>query len=406
MRISGIGGVILAVVTIATVTVGATEQKELNKLLLDKGVITEQEYNDLATPIKNSTTTTMKIGGRIMIDAAFYNSDDASFNNGTEIRRARIFISGDVGEKWFYKSQYDFMYPGREGVRDMYLGYKFSENTKLRIGNFATYGSLEDTTSSKYITFMERSIPILAFQPAVRRMGLGVDSHGKHWYAGIGAFGRQIDIDDDDNRSIGGSTRLAIAPIHSEGRLFHAGISGSWRQPDNNVLQFSARPESHISDIKVLDTLAISNVNTRVSYGIEFAGTYGPLSAQAEYLAVSIERDGYQNEDFEGFYAQGSWFITGESKPYYTQYGTFGRIKPNKCVGDGGIGAWELALRYSDLDTSGGVYSGKGDNITAGLNWYTTPNIRFMLNYINSSTSTDSGDIDIHIAQMRAQIDF
>lgn len=400
------GGVILMALALSTVILNAADQKDINKLLLDKGVITEQEYKDLATPIKKSPKTTMKIGGRIMVDAAFYNSNDVDLNNGTEIRRARIFVSGTIGEKWFYKSQYDFMYPGREGVRDMYLGYKFGQNTILRIGNFATYGSLEDTTSSKYITFMERSMPILAFQPAVRRMGLGVNSYGKHWFAGAGAFGKQIDIDNEDNESIGASTRLAIAPIHSEGRLLHAGISGSWRQPENNTLRFNARPESHISNIKVLDTLAISNVNTRISYGVEIAGTYGPFSAQAEYLGVSIDRDGDANEDFTGFYAQGSWFITGESKQYDTQYAAFGRITPKNCVGDGGIGAWELALRYSDLDASGEVYTGKGDNITAGINWYTTSNIRFMLNYINSNTSTTTGDVEIHVAQIRAQIDF
>ena len=123
------------------------------------------------------------------------------------------------------------------------------------------------------------------------------------------------------------------------------GLSGSWRQPDNGVLQFKARPESHISNIKAIDTLAISNINNRISYGLELAATYGHFSAQGEYLAVTLNRNGYADETFNGFYGQVSWFITGESKPYYSKYGCFGRVKPKKSIGDGGIGAWELAAR-------------------------------------------------------------
>jgi phosphate-selective porin OprO/OprP len=402
-----IGDFVLLLVLFSNV-LHATENKNINELLRDKGIITEQEYNELETPLVTSTLKpTVKVGGRIMIDAAFYDSSDIDINNGTEIRRARIFIKGDIGDSWFYKAQYDLVYSGIEGVRSLYLGYRVNDNTKLRVGNLVTYGSLEDTTSSKYITFMERSMPMLAFVPAARRMGIGMDSHGKHWYAGGGVFGKRIDVDEDGDESIGASTRLVVAPINDDRRLLHIGASGSWRTPENGVLEFKARPESHISDFKVINTPVISNVNSRILYGMEIAAVYGRFSAQSEYTGVSIRRDSnYATENIDGFYIQGSWFLTGESKPYYTEYGTFGRIKPNKCVGDGGIGAWELAARYSNLDANGKVYTGKGENITVGLNWYTTPYIRFMLNYINSSVTGADGNIDINIIQMRAQVDF
>ncbi len=403
-----IGGYLFLTIFIISGIINAENNKDINKLLLDKGIITTNEYNDLSTPppTTSSMKPTIKVGGRIMIDAAFYDSDDANFHNGTEIRRARIFVAGDIGDKWFYKTQYDLVYPGREGIRDMYLGHLINENTKLRIGNFPVFGSMEDTTSSKYITFMERSTPMLLFQPAVRRIGIGINSYDTHWYAGGGVFGKRPDVDDTGDESIGSSVRFAAIPINSKKRTLHIGVSGGWRQPDNDVLQFKARPESHISNIKILNTLAISNVNDRISYGAELAGTYGRFSAQAEYLGVIISRYDYEDESFNGFYAQGSWFLTGESRPYYSEYGTFGRIKPIKSIGNGGIGAWELAARYSNIDISGHEYNGKVDNITIGLNWYTTPHTRFMLNYVNSSTTTAIGEIDVNIVQMRAQVDF
>jgi phosphate-selective porin OprO/OprP len=60
----------------------------------------------------------------------------------------------------------------------------------------------------------------------------------------------------------------------------------------------------------------------------------------------------------------------------------------------GGLGAWEFALRFSRADfdfeegiegfapTANTVRGGKQDIWTAGINWYATPNVKFMLNYL------------------------
>ena len=55
-------------------------------------------------------------------------------------------------------------------------------------------------------------------------------------------------------------------------------------------------------------------------------------------------------------------------------------------MGKGGIGAWEVAVRYSTLDltdTGAGITGGEEQNVTLGLNWYPTKTIRFMADYIN-----------------------
>jgi phosphate-selective porin OprO/OprP len=72
-----------------------------------------------------------------------------------------------------------------------------------------------------------------------------------------------------------------------------------------------------------------------------------------------------------------------------------------------GIGAWEVALRLSQLDLNDRmVTGGKERNITLALNWYPNPNIRFMFNYIRADTDENADNIDPTIIQMRAQIDF
>jgi len=50
----------------------------------------------------------------------------------------------------------------------------------------------------------------------------------------------------------------------------------------------------------------------------------------------------------------------------------------------GGIGAWELAVRYSQLNlNSNDIRGGNEKDLTVGLNWYTTPNLKLMTNYVN-----------------------
>ncbi len=69
---------------------------------------------------------------------------------------------------------------------------------------------------------------------------------------------------------------------------------------------------------------------------------------------------------------------------YKAGSGSFVRITPRTSVGDGGIGTWQVALRYSNLDlTDVDVTGGEQDNLTIGMNWFATPNIRFTANYVN-----------------------
>jgi len=71
-------------------------------------------------------------------------------------------------------------------------------------------------------------------------------------------------------------------------------------------------------------------------------------------------------------------------RPYKFQEGIWDSVRPESIVGKGGIGAWELAARYSNADLSdASITGGEEDNITLGLNWYPAPNLRFMLDYVH-----------------------
>ncbi|MBL7077144.1 MAG: porin [Kiritimatiellae bacterium] len=358
---------------------------------------------DRATALKS-----LKIGGRLMLDAAAYDSDDVDLNSGTEVRRGWLYAKGKIDDDWFFKGQYAFPASGSASFKDLYIGYGgLGDNTTLLIGQFIEYGSLEDSCSSKYLTFMEYALPVLAFAPASRRIGLGIDIHGDAWYVGAGLFGENSGVDESQKDGLGASARVSCAPLQGEGSVLHLGAWGAYRLPRGDDLgRIRARPESHVSDTRLVDTGVISNLNAMASYGVEIAGVSGPFSAQAEYLAAELDREMFDNESYSGWYAYVSWVLTGESRPYDAQSGTFGRLKPRRPAGQGGAGAWELAARYSSLDLDDGIRGGTEDNVTVGLNWYVNAYTRFMLNYVSASAERNGGETDVDIVQLRAQLDF
>jgi len=317
-----------------------------------------------------------------------------------------------VFHDWFYKTQVDFA--GNEvSLKDFYLGYSGFDALNVTIGNQKEPFSLEELTSSKYITFMERGLPN-AFSPG-RNTGISVSTKAYRWGLQAGYFFDGIENENSPGKDGWGATgRLHFAPLLSENSVVHIGGAASYRgSGDSDEIRFRERPESHVTSTRLVNTGTLTGYDNQTLLGAEAAAVFGPFSLQGEYIQANVD-DGGVDPDFNGWYVNGSYFLTGEHRPYKASNGTFGRVKPKSVVGKGGYGAWELAARYSSIDlTDSGIEGGKESNLTLGVNWYATPNIRFMGNYIYALTDPTSvveyptaGDEDVNIFQVRGQIDF
>ena len=96
-------------------------------------------------------------------------------------------------------------------------------------------------------------------------------------------------------------------------------------------------------------------------------------------------------------------------RPYRRSTAVFDRVIPHNNFNptDGGWGAWELAVRYSQVDLNDeGLEGGRLDDITVGVNWYVHPNAKIQLNYVYAMVDRDGFDGTAHIVQGRFALDF
>ncbi|MCL4501005.1 MAG: porin [Deltaproteobacteria bacterium] len=380
----------------------------------------------------------VKVGGRIQYDISSISSPTRRFvdqvsadegtrltGSGTEFRRARLYIEGTVYQDLFFKAQYDFA-GGATAFKDVYLGVKgIPYIGHIRVGQMKEPWSLEEQTSSNFITFMERALPNV-FSPERKTGGMVYNTaFNKRLYWGAGLFYNTNDVGDayQNWQNWDATARLAGTPMYEDKgrRLVHLGLSYSHQFRNDNpnafTLRYRQRPEAHITDARTVDTggIAIARTiftpagilpsNQRPLIAVdgvdlinpEFAMVWGPVSIQGEYtlsVASASRRLAFPTRNpfltgsdptFQGAYAYISYFLTGEHRTYKQSGACFDRIKPkhNFSLRGGGWGAWEAAFRWSYLNlNSKGIFGGIENDYTVGLNWYLTPNARWMFNYV------------------------
>ena len=442
-----------------------TAMLDLLELLRNKGSITAQEYEllrnaALADEEKTNETKTLvekqaedlprintkgkleiksadgkhkfRIGGRLQHDITLVDSD-GTYQGESEhqFRRARLYLSGTAAELWDFKFQYDFedLDDNGQGIEAAYVKYN-GWPVHITAGQRKAPYSMMEFTSSKYIAFIERSIASSLFNAASIGVGnqapgitLTWDDQKNSGFLLEGGYYllRQTDEDGDiTERKIddgnGISARAVWGRYDREARtLVSAGISGGYRNYANGIVgRFGVRPGVSAGN-RIVDSNRALDADDYTSYNLNAAFMHRNFWASGEYYDGSFDLDGPGDDDMQGFYLQAGLFLSQEDSRSYKN-GSWDSVKPRDPVGNGGIGAWEVALRYDSVELGDGLTSGtdeEGETFGIALNWYPIDNIRLQANYITtycgsfgSSSQCAWGDAEPDFLVFRSQIFF
>lgn len=352
--------------------------------------------------------------GRLMIDAGSVNAPgaigDIGIGFGNEVRRARIGVKGAISGGFDYKMEFEFADNTVE-IYDAFLGYKAGP-VRLIVGQHNNFQGLEELTSSRFTSFMERAAFTDAFN-FQRRIGLSAEYGNGPILLEGGLFTDNVENLDASNNSWGADARVVYAPKMG-GMQLHVGGSLHYRDFNDaqGSVRYRQRPQAHFTDTRFISTANISG-DGEVGYGLEMIAIHGPFHATGEAFWQQVDRPGgLPDPTFFGSYAEVGYFLTGGDSRTY-KGGKFDRIKPKNPVGKGGFGAVQINARYDYLDLNDtGLIGGTQNSYGVSLVWTPTDYTRFMANYwrnqyhdavIRAGTDTDYG---VDTFGVRAQFDF
>lgn len=381
---------------------------------------TNAKWNNSSKIKSEDTGTTIHFGGRIMWDNAFFFQDQfienkfGSLGNGNEFRRVRFFSSGIIYHTINYKLNIDFA-GGEISYKDVFIGISdIPIIGNFRVGHYKEPIRLETQTSSKSFVFMERSFPI-DFIPE-RNSGMMIfNDYAKDRISyQLGFFRRANDAGNDKtaNEGFAVTGRITGLPYRNAiaTKLVHIGIGFSYRDPKSNEYKIESKPESHLGK-RYVSTGLIQDVEKIFMTALEASVVMGSFAWQSEFIQSNVAIGNTPNTlVFNSFYFQLGYFITGEHRRYKSSLSGFDRIIPNQNYSpSGGIGAWEVAIRYSTIDLNSSenpnfiIEGGQQEDLVFALNWYLNPAARIMFNYIFADVAKIG---QVHIAQMRFQLEF
>lgn len=455
----------------------ASETDQLMKLLIEKQILTQQEADAIRAeaaeekeagkvklvgqefgyeptaplPVDEGAGTYVRrlgietadgserfrIRGRVQLDAGWQDfSDDlvtvARENElpdyGVIFRRIRLGALGIMREKFEWQVELDFAENAVE-VDNTYMAYLMDHGGRFAVGFFKEPFTMEYATSSRYITFMERSATVDTYK-VDKQPGIMYETIKPNYYVGVGLFGNGIEFDRTTEEGYAFSGRGSFAPYLSGTDFVHLGAGYNYRKnarntPDDYYLpvRLRTREGARVIDARMVGRDDLQGVKDYTRYGLEFAAGFGSWWMQSEWIKVDFDLDPTRvmpGETFnvatnsisqDGWYFYAGYYLTGENKPYRAFSGDYGALRPNAnfSPSQGTWGAFELAFGYSVADSLEHTRVGRGqkqDRYVLGLNWYLTPEAMFKFNVIYLEGERDVFEGDGWMYAARAQYFF
>lgn len=264
-------------------------------------------------------------------------------------------------------------------INDAFLKYKISQHTSFDIGQINAIISLENENSVENAPFTSPSryytVGNLFFYSGIGfKFNQIYDNFGLFY----GLYGNSYDEKVSESSKVVGIFRAYYNPYKYDNNLIHLGINYYFgkanykkdvvRVPDGSSLFYT-----------------ISDIN---NFALEFALNHNSFNFQSEFVSAIAKPSAKQydkNFTFYNYYLQASYLLTGEILTY--SEGSFGSVdKVLRPITSGGLGAFEVAVRYSRSDMNDekssvvfdyGIY----DIYSLAFNWMPIDNAKVIFEY-------------------------
>ncbi len=354
-------------------------------------------------------------------------------SSGVNVRRARFGVTGRAMNDFTYSLILDAggATDNATLINTAQIGYTGIRNTIFEAGYFSQYFTLEQSTSSNDIMFIEKSMGTnlaTSFNTGTARSGAGFRTWGPNYWIGAYVNGSSVgQAHQLTKRTLGAFQRITFNPIQNDLQSVHIGaaVSELFKAPNAGLgtpetITLSDRPELRIDPSVLVNTGALGTLANPVTggmvYNAESAAAFGGLFYQGEYFHYTVDRRGKTKAKFDAGYAMVSYTVGGR-RTYTANCGCYSSVNPVTPFSplQGGMGAFEFAARvsYADLTDQYNssllaaaqpnmVNGGRETNLTVGLNWYWNSNMRWMFNYIHANFDkanprTATGNIGIPV---------
>lgn len=431
-----------------------------------------KKKESLAAKLKKLEYPTFKITGFTQLDTAFYDQSPRNIatvgdaQDGTAFRRVRLAVLGKVAEFTNYQVEMDYATAGRPSFFDTFV-----EQSNLpylgtvRAGQYCQPFSVDALTGFRNLTFLERSLPFLAFVP-FRRVGIqstnlsddemtnfafSVFHTGGYQNAPLGDNRHGVDLGDTGGVSLSmrSSHLLKYDENVGDAHLWHIGASYNFSILGANTAAGSSTPVPFYQTRVLPEFGPLGYSELGQPFGSAFSATpyfidsgrypaknfnlagletvyqNGPWGIQSEYMVTVVDSI-VGPITYQGAYAQLAYRLTGEHRAYDKKYGTLGRLVPHQDffpLGSDGIrgwGAWEVAARWSFVDIrnpdslNGHYLNGTSDlgngilnDTTLGFTWFLNAHTKFQGNWIYCMLNNrDTGRSTANLFVSRIQVDF
>ncbi len=302
-----------------------------------------------------------------------------------DVDTARVMVEGTFFKEFFYRVEMEMGKGADFFLKDGYVGFKGISEANMKFGQFKVPFLQEQTCSSRFIDFGERSI-VNYFAP---EHDIGMMFNGKlwedtfEWELSITNGEGRNKIDSNDEKMLALRPRVLPFKGSDDPLLKYLRVGIAFAISDGDGTSTKNVDTADLGKMTVIDISGTEDANN-TRFGFELSWAWKSFGVRTEYVQWKREVSGGTSFTTEGFYIALTYLLTGEEKIHET------RVKPKNpfSLADGNWGAFEVAFRFAVIDASdaadnGLIAVGANDEVTEltlGVNWWLTSYFRFTLN--------------------------